>query len=50
MTIDGQKFYELKISDEVTIQRATRTAKFIRFQNSYFFKTLRNKLNWGKLK
>jgi NAD+ kinase len=50
MTVDGQKFYELKISDEVTIQRATRTAKFIRFHNSNFFKTLRNKLSWGKLK
>ena len=47
MTADGQIYYSLKATDEVTIQKATRTAKFIRMKESHYFKTLRNKLGWG---
>ncbi len=47
MTADGQIYYNLKSTDEVTVQRSTRTAKFIRMRESHYFKTLRNKLGWG---
>jgi len=47
MTIDGQIHFSLKPSDEVTIKRATRTAKFIRLKASHYFRTLRRKLGWG---
>jgi len=48
MTIDGQIHFSLKSSDEITLQRATRTAKFIRLKKSHYFRTLRNKLGWGE--
>jgi len=47
MTVDGQIHFSLKPTDEVSIQKATRTAKFIRLRESHYFKTLRNKLGWG---
>ncbi len=48
MTIDGQIHFSLKSTDEITLQRATRTARFIRLKKSYYFRTLRNKLGWGE--
>ncbi len=48
MTIDGQIHFSLKSTDEITLQRATRTAKFIRLRESHYFRTLRNKLGWGE--
>lgn len=48
MTIDGQIHFSLKSTDEITIQRATRTARFIRLKKSHYFRTLRNKLGWGE--
>lgn len=48
MTIDGQIHFSLKPTDQVTIQKATRTAKFIRLKQSHFFRTLRNKMGWGE--
>ena len=48
MTIDGQIHFSLKSTDEITLQRATRTAKFIRLKKSHYFRTLRNKLGWGE--
>lgn len=48
MTIDGQIHFSLKSTDEITLQRATRTARFIRLQKSHYFRTLRNKLGWGE--
>jgi NAD+ kinase len=47
MTIDGQIHFSLKSSDELTLQRSTRTAKFIRLRESHYFRTLRNKMGWG---
>jgi NAD+ kinase len=48
LTVDGQEHYNLEPGDEVTILRATRTAKFIRLKQSHYFKTLRNKMGWGE--
>lgn len=48
LTIDGQIHFTLKPSDEVSIQKSTRTAKFVRMKQSHYFKTLRNKLHWGE--
>ncbi|HEY5714352.1 MAG TPA: NAD(+)/NADH kinase [Candidatus Gracilibacteria bacterium] len=47
MTTDGQVYFSLKPSDEVTIQKATRPAQFIRLRESHYFRTLRNKMGWG---
>ena len=48
LTIDGQHFQSLLATDEVTIQKATRSARFVSFKGSHFFRVLRNKLNWGE--
>jgi len=48
MTIDGQIHFSLKSTDEIVLQRATRTARFIRLKKSHYFRTLRNKLGWGE--
>jgi NAD+ kinase len=50
MTIDGQLHFSLLPKDEVSLMRATRTAKFIRLKQSHYFKTLRNKMGWGEKK
>lgn len=50
MTVDGQIHFSIKPTDEVSIQTATRTAKFIRMKESHYFKTLRNKMSWGEKK
>jgi NAD+ kinase len=50
MTIDGQIHFTLKPTDEVTVQAATRRARFIRMKKSHFFRTLRNKMGWGERK
>lgn len=47
MTIDGQIHFSLKSIDTVTMQQATRTAKFVRMRESHYYKSLRNKLGWG---
>ncbi len=49
-TVDGQIHFSVRPSDEVTIQKATRTVKFIRLKQSHFFRTLRNKMGWGEKK
>jgi len=48
MTVDGQIHFSLRSSDQVSVQRATRTAKFIRLSRAHYFKTLRKKLGWGE--
>ncbi len=48
VTIDGQIHFSAKPTDEVSILRATRTAKFIRLKEAHFFRTLRNKMGWGE--
>ncbi len=50
LTVDGQIHFSMRPSDEVTIQKATRTARFIRLKQSHFFRTLRNKMGWGEKK
>ncbi len=47
LTIDGQIHFSLKSTDEVVVQRSTRTAQFIRMRETHYFKSLRNKLGWG---
>ena len=48
MTLDGQIHFTLKPTDEISIQRSTRTAHFIRLSEAHFSKTLRNKMGWGE--
>ena len=48
MTIDGQIHFSLKSTDEITLQKSTRTVRFIRLKKSHYFRTLRNKLGWGE--
>ena len=50
LTIDGQIHFSMRPTDEVTIQRATRTVRFIRLKQSHFFRTFRNKMGWGEKK
>ena len=47
-TVDGQIHFSIKPSDEVSIQRATRMARFIRLREAHFSRTLRNKMGWGE--
>ncbi len=49
LTIDGQIHFSLKSTDEISIQTATRRAKFIRMKKFHYFKTLRKKLGWGSM-
>lgn len=46
LTIDGQDMLHLKYGDIVKVRRSKRDFYLIRVQNRYY-KTLRNKLNWG---
>ena len=48
MTIDGQINFSLKPTDKVSIQKATRRARFIRLREAHFLRTLRNKMGWGE--
>ena len=48
LTVDGQIHFSLKATDSIAIQKATRSVKFIRLKESHYFRTLRNKLGWGK--
>lgn len=48
MTLDGQIHFTLKPTDEITLQRSTRTAHFIRLSGAHFSRTLRNKMGWGE--
>jgi len=48
LTVDGQIHFSLKSTDSISIQKATRSVKFIRLKESHYFRTLRNKLGWGK--
>lgn len=47
MTVDGQIHFSLKSTDSVTLQKATRTVKFVRMSEAHYFRSLRNKLGWG---
>lgn len=47
MTVDGQIHFSLKSTDEVKMQKATRTVKFVRMSEAHYFRSLRNKLGWG---
>lgn len=46
LTIDGQDMLSLQYGDIVKIRRSKRDFYLIRLQNRYY-RTLRNKLNWG---
>ncbi|MCK5600407.1 NAD(+)/NADH kinase, partial [Candidatus Pacearchaeota archaeon] len=47
LSIDGQESFNLEYKDEVVIRR-DGTAQFVRLPTESFFKTLREKLDWGK--
>lgn len=47
LSIDGQESFKLEHKDEVVICR-DGTAQFVRLPTESFFKTLREKLDWGK--
>lgn len=47
LTVDGQIHFSLRSTDQVSIQKATRTARFIRMGEAHYFKSLRSKLGWG---
>lgn len=48
LTIDGQDFVVLKYGDVIKVRRSKRYVYLARTKNAYY-KTLRNKLNWGEL-
>ena len=47
LTSDGQVQAPMFRGDKVEIQASNRTVRLVRFPESSFFKTLRQKLNWS---
>jgi len=48
MTLDGQSMVPLKIGDEVTVRRSSRTLRILQAPESSYFQVLREKLHWGE--
>lgn len=48
LTIDGQEIYPLKFGDKIKIRKSTRKLYLVKLSKYNYFKTLRNKLKWGK--
>lgn len=48
LTLDGQIGFSLAHGDIVKIKRSTKSLRLVRFSESTYFKTLRNKLYWGE--
>ena len=48
LTIDGQTTVQLEYGDVVKTRRSSRYVSMIRFEGSEYYKTLREKLGWGK--
>lgn len=47
MTVDGQEMFELRVGDQITVDRASSPFRVIRSGRRSFFETLRTKLNWS---
>lgn len=47
-TADGQNDIKLDLNSQIKIEKASFNANLIRIEGSNYFKTLRNKLRWGK--
>jgi len=50
LTVDGQKTIPVHYGDEIKIRKSSRTLNLIRFGGSRYYKVLRDKLGWGKLR
>ena len=48
LTMDGQKKFNLEEGDEVRIKKYKESFKFVRLPGENYFRTIRNKLSWGK--
>lgn len=48
LTVDGQTTVQLEYGDIVKTRRSSRHISMIRFEGSEYYKTLREKLGWGK--
>jgi len=47
LTIDGQECIPLQYGDEIKVRKSKRNLYLIRLTNKMYYKTLRQKLNWG---
>lgn len=50
LTIDGQQTYDLDFEDEISITRAPQQLNLIRTEGRNYYKTLNDKLSWGREK
>ncbi len=50
LTIDGQQTYDLDFEDEIEITRAPQQLNLIRTEGRNYYKTLNDKLGWGREK
>ena len=50
LTIDGQQTYDLDFEDEISITRAPQQLNLIRTEGRNYYKTLNDKLGWGREK
>lgn len=48
VTIDGQIFHDFDNTSVVKIRKANYSTRFIDFEDSTYYSTLRNKMGWGK--
>ncbi|MFA6528129.1 MAG: NAD(+)/NADH kinase [Candidatus Gracilibacteria bacterium] len=48
LTLDGQIILPLKYGDEIKIRKSSRDIKLIRISGKKYYKTLRDKLGWGR--
>lgn len=48
LTLDGQKSAELQANDEVVIELMEESLSLIRKKDDFYFKILKEKLDWGK--
>lgn len=47
LTADGQVAVELRVGDQITIQRSKQEVRLLRLGGNSFFQTLRQKLHWS---
>lgn len=47
LTIDGQECIDLEYGDEIKVRKSKRSLYLVRLTNKLYYKTLRQKLNWG---
>lgn len=47
VTLDGQIFHDFKYDAVLKVRKGNYSIKFIDFEDCSYYKTLRNKMNWG---